>query len=447
MSNTNNEWNKLKYDNCVGSDNEIYNQNEKRFMVRIYQDNFQYVKKNYYKITNVVVQNESFIIATTYSKNINLIKFLFEEFKINTSYQNDKGYNCLTSACKNNTLPIIKFLVEELKMNINNSYNSRKNSCLMLACSKNSLDVIKYLVEECNANVNHSDSFGFGCMSFISSGRNDCGEVAKYLIENTEVEDLIGNLTVFKKCIPLIKNRNIIDILLKRALGSGGFKNKNDIYDIMKKINPFLLSKKLRDVANIKDPYDEKFEKFKQYVNQLEDRLDFISFKLDRTTGLVTRSVSLNKYFFKKPDLHQSYDIDFSKRDELLFIHNKISYFGKRNIVYESIDFLKDLDLSNFDEGIVLGSDMQIPQYIINMYIHSCYTGIFNINKIQADDMNVFIKFIDRYPSKYVSINILQDDIIKYFNNHELSYDVFIKDICERYQLKPLYIAIHNKKF
>jgi len=57
----------------------------------------------------------------------------------------------LLQVCKNNSnINIIKYLIENLKLDINSKNNNREN-CLLSSCSNNSnINIIKYLIEEKN---------------------------------------------------------------------------------------------------------------------------------------------------------------------------------------------------------------------------------------------------------------------------------------------------------
>ncbi len=59
--------------------------------------------------------------------------------------------------------------------------------------------------------------------------------------------------------------------------------------------------------------------------------------------------------------------------------------------------------------------------------------------------MSEFVKFIDQYPTNILSIDILESQIIDYYDNNKIEYDEFMRKICIKYQLKNMYIHIHNK--
>ncbi len=95
---------------------------------------------------------------------------------------------------------------------------------------------------------------------------------------------------------------------------------------------------------------------------------------------------------------------------------------------------------ADLSQGIILNGNL--PKYAINLYIQSCCTNNFNINKIKKSDIINFIKFIDQYPTNILSIGLLELDIIKYIDKFGIKYNdnTFLLDICKRYGLKSMYI-------
>ncbi len=57
-----------------------------------------------------------------------------------------------------------------------------------------------------------------------------------------------------------------------------------------------------------------------------------------------------------------------------------------------------------------------------------------------------FLKFIDLYPTEYISIDLMEKKIIKYSNENDIIYDDYFKQITIRYQLKIMYLDMHIKK-
>ena len=428
------EFNRLKRKKYVGQLNK-YDRSDQEFIVKVRSGEFQYIKDNYKRVTENIVRQESFIIASTYSEDDEMIRFLFEKFKIDVSFTNCAGYCCLTSACRKGHIEVIKYFIEELNMNINKTFTKLKASCLMMACSRNTLEVVKYLIEVCGADVGYKTKSGSNCMSYLHSKNEECGNIAAYLVESIESADdvLITDIDALEVCIPLMKKNKQINHQLKNDIKL----HKDDlkrVFSIIKSINPLILDSSIRSKAGMKDPYCERFSKFKQYVDKLIDPVDHhIDFQISKNNK---ESLQCQCGFN---------NIDFAERDELLFVHNSVEYYGKRSIVCECMNIFKDAkDIVNFD-NVELGTDLKVSKDTINKYILSCYTGQFDLSTIDAPDIIDTLRFIDRYPTKYVSIDDLEDDIVRYYSKISIPYCSYIKEMSERYQLRTLYLDIKCK--
>lgn len=426
---------KLKRRGYIG-DTVIWCKKDLAFIVHVYLGDMLHIRNNYKYIKNCKIQNECFIVAAAYSKNSEIIKYIYNCFKYNidTSSRNSDGHTCLTIACKRGSLDVIKYLVEDLKLNVNNAFTVFNDSCLMQACLKNKLEVVKYLIEICGADVNYTKMNFFDCMSYLHPTNKHSGEIAAYLLESIDYKKRIGHIDVLRTSIPLMKNAKKINWQLSSAFN---FFSIDMVIPIIKNVNPLILDHSVRCKAGIVDPYSDRFSIFKQYVDQLIEPLNRIDTKID---------VSCESLSFAQ--LVRD-DIDFSERDEFLFTHAKISYYGKRNIVYDCMDIFRDIfrdtkDIDVFD-NVELGEGIDVSKNIINKYIFSCYTGWFNLNTVDRSDIIETLKFIDRYPTKYLSIDKLEKNIIMYHDKLNTPYDLYIKDISERYQLKKLYLDIKCK--
>lgn len=96
----------------------------------------------------------------------------------------------------------------------------------------------------------------------------------------------------------------------------------------------------------------------------------------------------------------------------------------------------------NFDHLIVLSGSQ--PLYIIDLYIKALHCKKILIHEIQVNDINQFVQFIDQYPSDVLSIDLIEGQLINYFNENRIRYDQSIHDICMKYKLKRMCVEIHN---
>ncbi len=83
----------------------------------------------------------------------------------------------------------------------------------------------------------------------------------------------------------------------------------------------------------------------------------------------------------------------------------------------------------------------------MNLWIDSSYTHRFKIMDIKLSDIVPFLKHVDCYPTRIVSINSLECELIEYFNIYEMNDELisFLKEISMRYGLKKLYLYVHNR--
>lgn len=191
-----------------------------------------------------------------------------------------------------------------------------------------------------------------------------------------------------------------------------------------------MLNKHHIEYASIKNPFDDTFNNLMNHVNQLEC------------------CVPIPMHYFSTP-IHEKNDYDMYDADytvnvvDILFENNSNYYYGNRRIVYNEINLLREIMYcADFSHPIVLNGC--VPKYVMNLYINSCYTNRFDINRIEPSDIKQFIKFIDQYPTRRLSLEILECDIIKYFDEHHVTYDEFMTSLILRYRLKFMYLHQHN---
>ena len=70
---------------------------------------------------------------------------------------------------------------------------------------------------------------------------------------------------------------------------------------------------------------------------------------------------------------------------------------------------------------------------------------MFNIDDIQPDDLIPFLKFIDQYPSKVLSIDKIENEMTIFMNKHNILSNSYVEEICSRYRLKYLYLYAIQK--
>jgi ankyrin repeat protein len=495
-------WNELEDRNIVDV-SHIYDENEKLFAIKIYQNDLEYIKANCKKSKNHYAKNSYFLTASAFAasktiiemiidnfgidinctnrsgdncliaacawnSNLEIIKYLIEKLKIDISHTNMAGANCLHVACHRNTnMPIIKYLIEEKQMDVN-LLTDEKNNCLTLACNGNTnLSIIKYLIEDIKMSTSHHNKYNSDCLFLACNNTNtdvikylledirmdinttcqgyNCLmmaiyvaaslEIIKYLLENTNLKislcgRLLENITfnTFKDMVPLFTKKYFrLNELLENAFATYTIV---DMKNIIAKINPLILNDNVRNLAAIDDPFgNTTYDKFIINANRLECNIPLQDKKCKRNgCDVIERKRA---------------SIDFTKRLELLFEHNNKCYYGDKNIVYDAIYLLNDLHKYDENETIVLSGE--VPEYIMSAYIQSCYDSVFKMSEVNIDDFETFLKFIDQYPTKYLSIDSLEIDLINYMKSNNFCPNDYIKNICNKYRLKYMYLYFKQK--
>jgi NADH:ubiquinone oxidoreductase subunit E len=387
--------------------------------------------------------------------NLDIIKYLVNDQKMNINHVNNNSDTCLTLACQHSTnIEVIKYLINDQKMNINH-VNNNSDTCLTLACRHcMNIEVIKYLIEHHKMDAKHMNKQRQTCFTLVCRHhRNSALDVVQYLIESTDANISFEQCGFgrWKKIIRRITNTKNYDRLYD-ALTNGIIKYKytyeKQLNIFLRTINPILLMDHMRiHGLDLMDPMDEKF-KFEDYVKYVDNMTYIVPPLLSPASK---NHSSLCGYKTSRFD----HCIDFTQNPSLLFSHNGIKYYGHREIVYDSILCLREIkDIADFNELIELSS--QAPSYIINLWINTMYTKQIDIHGIRGDsgdDIVLFLKHVDQYPTDILTIGTLEHDLIQYFDDPGKGIDQtqidkhmpYLKELAHRYRLKRLYLWIHNK--
>ncbi len=392
-----------------------------KYFINVVKINIEYKNKQ---------GNNCLMLACTSNLNLEIIKYLIEECKINLNCCNVLNSNCLTLACMLNTnLNIIKYLLEECKMDSTHK-NKNNDSCLLVACWKNTnLLVIKYLIEIIGMNVNEFDINFHNCITVASNENKNFVEIISYLINHTNITLTLYKITFenFLKFVPFVsENYYKFNHLLELGIEKYSFES---MLVILNNTNPLLLNHFIKNQCKIDNPFNGNFKIFCNLVNELKSYVPLNFNVLNKNIQIKKQKIPYNNY---------------NKCTDILFEHNNICYYGNRNIVFNEIHFLKEIEeIADISQHIIL-SNSNVPKYIINKYLQSCYDYNFDIEYIKPCDIIHFLKFIDQYPTNLLSIDQLEFEIIDYFEKNNIIFDDFINTICIRYQLKNMYLNIHN---
>lgn len=423
-----------KVNNEIDINIYLWNNNEKEFIVRIEQNDIEYIKNNYQSIDPKHMIT-CFKLATVYSTSFEIVDFLIDCFKINI-------YDYFPFICRvSSNVCMIKYLMDK--------YNDIDSELLQLCLrrageyesyrrNKSNIEVIKYLVEEKNADIDIISSYPCNQINLFLEFSAWCNiDAIIYLLQHSknlsdkDLEFLMlycnDDIAYLKQIVAGLNDYDRINHFLRIYQTPEKINNVYQGPDIG--INPLMYDSSNRRKYGIKNPFLESWVEYQRLVDKL------------------TTVIPIN-YNESKVRTYNDECPDFSKYSNAgkLFQCNDIIYYGDRTIMYESMILLRDMDEHlSFNNLIVLTGN--VPKYIVNHYINASYTGEFRLANIKPSDLSVFIKFIDQYPTTIVSVDRLEEQIIQFFDNNKLNYCDFddLKNIFIRYRLKYLYLHVHNK--
>lgn len=445
----------------------VYSDVDKMFAIKIFERDIDYLNANIQRIIDPVIRNECFAIAIVFSNETKIIDLLHLELKPDMNYVDANGNNYLMCVCEGNStkFEIIKYIIDEYKFEMdnisvdggyncfhnvlmnntnvsiikklfehyyerNNHTDNDGNDYLLTACRWNNVAIVKYLVEDIKLDINVKNNQGLNCFHVAIS--NDDTQCVQYIISCTNVNLSLKEVSFedFKKVINLIKyNHDKFIILVDMGFFIYEFET---MLGCITYIDPLLLNERFRNLIGVYDPFDETFSDFVSHVDS------------------IPHVISLNtKIYCDTPKtIKKTHHNNFRKHSELLFRHMGEPFFGSREIVYNRIPFLKALmndECIKFDDDIQI--DTPIPTYIMDMYIESCYSHSFDLNEMDPKDLIPLLKFIDQYPTDVFAINLIEIQLINYMYTNSIVPCKYIKNICNKYQLKYLYLLVHNSEY
>ncbi len=368
--------------------------------------------------------------------NLDIIKYLDNKCRIDINQKARSDNNCLMFACRTSSehdnLDIIKFLIEGKKMNVNET-NFNNENCLTWAmgspmyCFNINISVIKFVINECIIDTSHKNNNGFNCLTIAI--KNNLSEIYKYMIECTEIEFQVEHfeLTRFIKIIkePLINFRRLNELLIRGITFFGVDKLKGTILTI----NPLILRNDIFELTHIINPWNLHYDVFISHVLAINHGI-IVPVLLECDNKLYSTKL-------------------INTKKDILFIHNNIRYYGDRDICYPCISLLEDIhEFYDLFETIEITIPIPVEEYIILIYIDSCYSGFINMNLIIPVDFVGFLYLIDKYPTKNLSVNLLEKHLIKYIHENQIIIDQWMKLLFKKYHSKYMYLYLYcqNKK-
>lgn len=402
-------WNMLLSKGLFSKTHEYAN---KLYAIKICQNDVHYVKENYKYIENKGMLTNFVVLAATFCIDIEIIKFLI--YKRASTATHATINECLYYALAfNPSLKMIRYLIEIMKANVD----------ILLQ----HMNVFRDTKLHFGTNRNY-ETDSYSCFDLVFSGQYNSNfiEKAKYLIEDTNIfirlrPEYIGK---FKQIIVFIKKNVKLNMLLREGLKIYSF---NEMKSVIQMLNPLMVEKEFRDLLGIY-PFQNNYNIFCNDINMIECK------------KLLEEIKNEGYLLYKQMTEYKQSDVNVTG-SEILFKCNGIDYKGDREIVYNVMYPLKNISKNaDFSDTIVLGKSL--PDYIVKKYIESCYTNKFNIDNIESTDMIQFIEFIDQYPTNLLTLSNFEIDIVKYFEKYKIPCTQYMKDLCDRYQLKLMYLFI-----
>ena len=447
---------------------------EKKIIDKIIQNDAPYLERHLDKINDQSKKEACVRIAVCYSNDTKVIDMLILRFKIDISGQTtvylidgteeyeDRPYYLNLALRYNNNLDFIKHLIDRYNLDpLSTQYEDF--DCLYdavdgVAC----FDVIKYLVEEKSMVLENCmpqyTEVGTDYLHAILRKDQPNIELVAYMINRISL-DAVKSETRSLETIPynnfktllflvinkpdfIINENNCHFLKINMLIKMYSLYLCSDEDGFASIINPLVISENQWKYLNIQDPFEKDFNEFRQHVDSLLFCVNMPKF--------------ISKYAISRPNnaeekvydrrVSQSLIVDRSKPSQELFKHNGETYYGDRKIVYGSMLFLNDIiDSCDLSETIELSGNSRLPVYAINAYIDSSYTGQFDLRIIDPADIDQFIQFINQYPTSVVSIDLMENMIINYFDSNKITISQSMKEIFVRYRLKCLYLYMHNK--
>lgn len=419
--------------------------------------------EGYYGCYNYVgsrIQECSYIeLACLFNQCVKVIKCLVEDCGLaltrNDSYLPN---NCLQYASMHNpNLGVVKYLIEDKNMQplLINQYG---DNCLTLACWKNpNIEIPIYYIEECAFNVNHREYFGKNCFDiFLTRSKFNIDDVITFL-SSIKLKDIHARfLTILSKrnyeiiLTAMLMNPSKNYKLIIKMIKSMPYKLSHDLNNTMIKMfeNHIIFDSEVCNKINIIHPVFNNFVTYANFVNQINHHEYYIA--LPGITSnpdqklLISdlNNTDLDPEPDSDPDTDQSI-VDYTKNHEPLFECNKLCYYGVRKKAYKSMLIFNDIiDTADFSELFIL--DTLAPKYVINLYVHLLHGNNIDINIIKPKDIESFVRLIDQYPTIKLSIEKMEQLLVQYFIKNNIVPSDQIKDMCDRYKLKYMYMWIHN---
>jgi len=304
--------------------------------------------------------------------------------------------------------------------------------------------------------LNHRSLYRYPCFGYACA-YNPNILIPKYLVEHTDAKFDFNSVSCERW-------KNIVKIITMNLCRSGitfgrfnefmtlGFDHYGsfryhdiDLIIIAGKLNPLLIPRQYLGKHFIPDPFDDVI-KYEDFVKHVDDLIFQIPIPLKQDS---VKQESVKQESVKQESVLEQVTQSQFQSNDLLFNYNGETYYGSREIVYNSIICLSEIyDIANFDDPVTLSGCA--PRYIVDLWLRSMGNNKFNLMEVMPTDLINFLKLIDMYPTHSLGIQLIEQDLIQYIDQIDFlmfsQSDIwYMKDVMKRYRLKRLYLSLHNK--
>ncbi len=445
-----------------------------------YSDMMDYNKQSHY------LPNKNYLafVIQRPDKPLDIIKYLIEICRIDTQcVDNQMNHNCLQlmiryydcQYCTSN-LGVVKYMIDFMKMDTK-IIDSYRQDLLTLACMNSKSDYM--LINILNNNYYQMDKYFIQALykykdikkySYITTY---C-KIIHYIINLINVSDIetvdnfiFNNLKYDKKKIKYILNgihdNDKLNQILHKFLDAIKESNLHYIYDLTNNISKIIkkiflkkhnkLSDRCLKFAGIQD-IEVKYSDFVKQFDPCVSGCDMFYIHDYKISGSISVLKNLNDEKKLENTVNQKAvkanepiinSWNHSIKPELLFFYNSIPFYGQRKIVYQFMDFFHDNEFVK-EGGAEITGDM--APYLINVYLNQNFSQNVDLSQIPSDHIFSFIRFIDQYPSSILCIDLIELNLIEYFDTNSMWYliDQSIQDIFKKYGLKYVHQHLQCKK-
>jgi hypothetical protein len=157
--------------------------------------------------------------------------------------------------------------------------------------------------------------------------------------------------------------------------------------------------------------------------------------------------------------INDDFDVTTNKKfSELLFTVNfndqneqyeqTYEYYGSKFILYNSISTFDVISSNGIEKENGLHLVIQQPKHVFDEYIRMHHIGQMNIKNWGLDDIIHLIDLNDMYPSKIVTMEILESHLINIINNSDVTNEhmIILRELCARHKSVRLLVTLNNIK-